>query len=47
MSDYELEIPMIDARMMDQIIEDEWANSDPFNKSWDDLKDLEYEIILF
>ena len=31
---------LIDAKMADQIIENEWANSDPFNKSWDDLKGL-------
>lgn len=30
----------IDARMADLIIENEWANSDPFMKSWDDLKAL-------
>ena len=30
----------IDARMADLIIENEWANADPFNKSWDDLKSL-------
>lgn len=28
---------IIDAKMADQIIENEWANSDPFNKSWDNL----------
>ena len=30
----------IDAKMADQIIENEFANSDPFNKSWDDLSSL-------
>jgi PBSX family phage portal protein len=30
----------IDASLADLIIENEWANSDPFNKSWDDLKAL-------
>ena len=30
----------IDAKMADQIIENEWANSDPFTKSWDDLSSL-------
>ena len=30
----------IDAKMADQIIENEFANSDPFNKSWDDLASL-------
>ena len=32
-----MEQPFIDAKIADQIIENEWANSDPFNKSWDDL----------
>ena len=27
----------IDAKMADQIIENEWANADPFNKSWENL----------
>ena len=31
---------IIDAKMADQIIENEFANSDPFNKSWDDLASL-------
>ena len=30
----------IDARMADAIIENEFANSDPFNKSWDELSSL-------
>jgi PBSX family phage portal protein len=30
----------IDAKMADQIIEDEWENSDPFGKSWDSLTEL-------
>ena len=30
----------IDAKMADQIIENEFANSDPFNKSWEDLSSL-------
>jgi len=30
----------IDAKMADQIIEDEWENSDPFGKSWDSLIEL-------
>ena len=30
----------IDAKLADQIIEYEWSNKDPFNKSWDDLKNL-------
>lgn len=29
--------PIIDAKMAEQIIENEFANSDPFNKSWDDI----------
>jgi len=32
------EIPFIDARMADEIIEEQWAHSDPFTKSWDDIK---------
>lgn len=28
---------LIDAKMADQIIENEFANADPFNKSWDEL----------
>jgi PBSX family phage portal protein len=32
------EIPFIDARMADEIIEEQWAQSDPFTKSWDDIK---------
>lgn len=28
----------IDARMADQIIENEWANADPFTQNWDALK---------
>lgn len=32
--------PFIDAKMADQIIENEFLNSDPFNKSWDDLSGL-------
>lgn len=31
---------LIDAEMATQIIENEWANSDPFNNQWDDLKVL-------
>jgi PBSX family phage portal protein len=31
---------LIDANMATQIIENEWANSDPFAKSWDDLISL-------
>lgn len=31
---------LIDAKMADQIIENEFANLDPFNKSWDDLISL-------
>ena len=30
----------IDAKMADQIIENEWANIDPFMKSWEELTDL-------
>ncbi len=30
----------IDAKMADQIIENEWANTDPFMKNWQDLYDL-------
>ena len=30
----------IDAKMADQIIENEFLNSDPFNKSWEDLSSL-------
>jgi PBSX family phage portal protein len=30
----------IDAKMADAIIENEFANSDPFNKSWDELSSL-------
>lgn len=30
----------IDAKIADQIIEDQFANLDPFNKSWDDLNSL-------
>jgi len=30
----------IDAKMADQIIENEFAKSDPFNKSWEDLSSL-------
>lgn len=30
----------IDAKMADQIIEDEWENSDPFGKSWGSLIEL-------
>jgi PBSX family phage portal protein len=30
----------IDAKIADQIIENEFANADPFNKSWDDLNSL-------
>lgn len=30
----------IDAKMAEQIIENEFANSDPFNKSWDELSEL-------
>jgi len=32
------EIPFIDARMADEIIEEQWSHSDPFTKSWDDIK---------
>ena len=31
---------VIDAKMATQIIENEWANSDPFVKTWDDLISL-------
>jgi PBSX family phage portal protein len=31
---------LIDAKMAEQIIENEFANSDPFNKSWEDLSNL-------
>ena len=31
---------VIDAELATQIIENEWANSDPFTKSWDELKGL-------
>lgn len=31
---------VIDAKMADQIIEDEFGNLDPFNKSWEDLLSL-------
>jgi PBSX family phage portal protein len=30
----------VDAKMADQIIQDEWANSDPFGKSWESLSEL-------
>ena len=30
----------IDAKLADQIIENEFANADPFNKSWDELSSL-------
>lgn len=30
----------IDAKMADQIIENEWSNVDPFMKSWEELTDL-------
>jgi PBSX family phage portal protein len=30
----------IDASMADAIIEDQWSQNDPFNKSWDELKTL-------
>jgi len=32
---------LINASMATQIIENEWANSDPFAKTWDDLTNLE------
>ena len=32
--------PFIDAKMADAIIENEFANSDPFSKSWSDLSSL-------
>ena len=32
------EVPFIDARMADEIIEDHFSQSDPFTKSWDDIK---------
>lgn len=38
MSDQEI---WINASMADQIIENEWANSDPFNKSWEELSGLQ------
>lgn len=31
---------LIDAKMAEQIIENEFANADPFNKSWEDLSGL-------
>jgi PBSX family phage portal protein len=31
---------LIDAKMADQIIENEFGNADPFNKSWEELSDL-------
>jgi PBSX family phage portal protein len=37
MRDHEL---LIDAKMAEQIIENEFANADPFNKSWDELSNL-------
>jgi PBSX family phage portal protein len=32
------EVPFIDARMADEIIEEQWSTQDPFTKSWDEIK---------
>ena len=32
------EVPFIDARMADEIIEEQWSIKDPFTKSWDEIK---------
>lgn len=37
MSDQQI---LVDAKMAEQIIENEFANSDPFNKTWEDLSSL-------